>query len=179
MAARLSLPDASQLYPGSSSPSGSEREEMMRSDHLVGFALDDLRFALPLASVERVVHTVAITPLPKAPDVILGVINIQGRVVPVVDIRKRFRLPAREMTLGDHIVIAHTLSRPLALVVNVVHGVMAWSGEDRIAMEQLVPGLEYVQGIAKTQDGLVLIHDLDKLLALDEEESLQRAMVDD
>lgn len=151
---------------------------MMQSDHLVGFALDDLRFALPLISVERVVHAVAITPLPKAPGVILGVINVQGRVVPVADIRKRFRLPAREMTLSDHIVIARTPSRPLALVVNVVHGVMNWSGEDRAAMEQLVPGLEYVQGIAKTQDGLVLIHDLDRFLVLDEEESLLRAMKD-
>ena len=146
--------------------------------HLVCFALDDLHFALPLASVERVVHAVTITPLPKAPDVILGVINVQGRLMPVADVRKRFRLPAREMSLGDHIVIARTPNRPLALVVNVVHGVMTWSGEDSVAMEKLVPGLEYVQGIAKTRDGLVFIHDLDRFLAPDEEESLQRAMED-
>ncbi|MEO6321364.1 MAG: chemotaxis protein CheW [Polaromonas sp.] len=151
---------------------------MAPPDYLVGFALDGLRFALPLASVERVVHAVAITPLPKAPEVILGVINVQGRLVPVADIRKRFRLPARDIALGAHIVIARTPSRPLALVADVVHGVMTWSGEDNASLEQLVPGLEYVRGIVKTPDGLVLIHDLDRFLALDEEASLQRAMAD-
>jgi purine-binding chemotaxis protein CheW len=142
----------------------------------VGLALDDFRYALPLASVERVVRAVEITPLPEAPEVILGVINVQGRVVPVVDIRKRFGLPARALALGDHMVIASTPARPLALVADVVHGVMACSSHEIISAVDIIPGLEYVEGIAKTDEGFILIHDLDKFLALDEEVSLQRAM---
>jgi purine-binding chemotaxis protein CheW len=146
------------------------------AEHLLSFSLDTQRFALPLANVERVVHAVDITPLPNGPSVILGVINVQGRVVPVADIRKRFRLPARDLALSDHIVIARTALRPLALVADIVHGVMAWTEEDNAALERLVPGLEYVQGIARTPDGLVLIHHLDRFLALDEEAELQQAM---
>lgn len=151
---------------------------MTTPDPLLAFALDALRFALPLANVERVIHAVAITPLPNAPEVILGVINLGGRLVPVANIRQRFRLPARNMALSDHLVIARTARRPLALVVDAVHGVMPGSAQDDMTLEELVPGLEYVSGIAKTPDGLVLIHDLDRFIALDEEAALQQAMQD-
>jgi purine-binding chemotaxis protein CheW len=143
---------------------------------LVGLALDDFRYALPLASVERVVRAVEITPLPHGPDVILGIINVRGQVVPVADIRKRFGLPPRDVAPSDHIVIARTSRRPLALVADVVHGVIECDTDEVIVPAGLVPGLEYVRGIARTQDGFVLIHDLDKFLALDEERSLHRAL---
>ena len=143
---------------------------------VVCFALDDVRYALPLASVERVVRAVAVTPLPDAPEVILGVINVQGRVVPVADLRKRFRLPARNIGLNDQMLIAHTAHRPLALVADAVYGIMQCSQGEIVAMDSIVPGLEYVEGVAKTADGLILIHDLDRFLALEEEASLERAM---
>lgn len=148
----------------------------MPFDRLVGLVLDDCHYALPLASVERVVRAVAITPLPDAPDVILGVINVQGRIVPVADMRKRFRLPAREIALNDQMVIAHTHKRALALVADAVYGIVECSARDIVAMEGVIPGLEYVEGIVKMEDGLIFIHDLDKFLALDEEASLERAM---
>ena len=155
---------------GTMVPSGPER--------VVCFALDDARYAVPLASVERVVRAVAITPLPDAPGVILGVINVQGRIVPVADLRKRFRLPARDIGLNDQMLIAHTASRPLALVADAVYGIVECSQQEIVAMDSIVPGLEYVEGIAKTADGLILIHDLDRFLALEEETSLERAMRD-
>ena len=65
--------------------------EQTAPDQIVVFALDEPRYALPLSAVERVVRAVEITPLPKAPEIVLGVINMQGQVVPAVDIRKRFR----------------------------------------------------------------------------------------
>ena len=60
------------------------------------FTLDRQRYALPLSVVERVVRMIEITPVPHTPDIVLGVINAQGRVIPVVDIRRRFRLPTRQ-----------------------------------------------------------------------------------
>lgn len=72
---------------------------MVTANPVVVLMLDDIRYAVALTSVERVVRAVEITPLPNAPDIVLGVINVQGRVVPVVDIRKRFRLPARAISV--------------------------------------------------------------------------------
>lgn len=149
---------------------------MVTANPVVALMLDDIRYALPLSSVERVVRAVEITPLPDAPAVILGVINVQGRVVPVVDIRRRFRLPARAISVGDQLVIAHTPNRCLALLADAVQGVVECPADDIVPPHDILSDLHYVTGVAKLADGLLLIHDLDEFLALDEERSLEEAL---
>src|SRR5271157_2301250 len=73
--------------------------------HVV-FTLDGLFYAVSLSVVSRVIRAVEITPLPKAPSIVLGVINLGGRIIPVVNIRKRFRLPERELELTDQLIVA-------------------------------------------------------------------------
>jgi len=79
---------------------------------LVVFTLDDRRYGLALSAVERAVRMVDVTPLPQAPQIVLGVVNVQGRVVPVVNLRRRFRLPERDFALADQLLIARTARRP-------------------------------------------------------------------
>lgn len=140
------------------------------------FSLDNQRYALKLSVVDRVVRMVAIIPLPKAPDIVLGVVNYQGRVIPVINIRRRFNLPEKEIALTDQLVIAHTSRRPVALVADAVHDVIASSAQTLIETENILPGVEYVAGVVKLKDGLVLIHDLDTFLSLEEESSLNQAL---
>jgi purine-binding chemotaxis protein CheW len=149
---------------------------MKNLNHLIVFALDRQRYALPLPVVDRVVRMVAITPLPKAPDIVLGVVNIQGRVIPVIDMRRRFRLPEREIALTDQLVVAHTMRRPVALVADAVQDVITCAEQSLIAAENILPQVEYVEGVVKLTDGLILIHDLDKFLSLEEESSLDQAL---
>lgn len=145
---------------------------------IVVFTLDARRYGLPLHAVQRIVRIVDITPLPKAPAIVLGIVNVQGRIVPVVDLRRRFRLPERRPVLSDHLVIAETPRRPLAFIADEVRGVERCPDHELTAPEGVVPGLEYLAGIARRRDGLVLIHDLSKFLGLDEEEVLERALND-
>jgi Chemotaxis signal transduction protein len=149
---------------------------MKASDFLIIFIMGDQRYALPLHAVERVVRMVAITLLPKAPDIILGVVNFQGRVIPVINMRRRFCLPDREIALTDQLVVAHTARRPVALVADAVLDVIACSAQNLIATENILPKVEYVEGVVKLADGLILIHDLDKFLSLEEESSLDQAL---
>jgi purine-binding chemotaxis protein CheW len=140
------------------------------------FALGDPRFALPLSIVEKVVRAVEITPLPRAPRIVLGLINEHGRTIPVVDIRALFRLPARETGLGDRFIILRTPRRVLALAVDRVIGISD-SSDGRV--ESAGPALsfaEHLRGIAQLDDGIVLIYDLDGLLSLDEEALLDAAL---
>jgi purine-binding chemotaxis protein CheW len=74
---------------------------MNRFFPLVVFTLDARRYAVPLSTVERIIRAVEITPLPQAPEIVLGVINVQGRIIPVVNTRKRFRLPECDIRLSD------------------------------------------------------------------------------
>lgn len=143
---------------------------------LVVFSLDDSRYALPLEAVERVVRVVDITALPKAPEIILGVVNVQGRVIAVANVRKRFRLSEREPALSDQLVIARTPRRPVALIVDEVMGVLEYSQSEATPAQRIVPGIDYAAGVVKLSDGMVLIHDLGRFLSLDEERDLDEAM---
>ena|SRR3989338_588828 len=149
---------------------------MKETDSLLVFMLGDQHYAIPLPAVDRVVRMVAITPLPEAPEIVLGAVNIQGRVIPVINMRRRFRLPEREIALTDQLVVAHTARRPVALVADAVLGVIACPEQSLIAAENIVPGIEYLAGVIKLDDGLILIHDLDKFLSLEEENFLAHAL---
>ncbi len=143
------------------------------------FTLDEPMYALPLSAVERVVRAVEITPLPKAPGIVLGAINAQGRVIPVVDMRRRFRLPAREMLPDDRFIIARTARRLVALAADDVAGVHECSPGEMVIAADALPFAGYLQGVAKLEEGLVLITDLDAFLSLDEESLLDAALAGD
>ncbi len=148
----------------------------MLPNRLLLFVLSDQRYGVPLHAVERVVRAVEITPLPKAPDIVLGLVNVQGRVIPVVDMRRRFRLPRRDLALTDQMVIARTSRRAVALVADAVTGVIEYVERDSDEAREVLPGLQYVEGVVKLDDGLILIHDLDKFLSLEEDAALDRAV---
>ena len=167
---------------------------------LVLFTLDGQTFALELTSVQRVVRALEVTPLPNAPAVILGVVNVQGEIASVVSLRHRFRLPTREITLSDQFILVNrttsaTLSalvpalmptlaitpppantRTLALVVDSVAGIVTVEKESIAVGEAIVPSLGSVQGVAKLADGLILIHNLERCLSLHEEQMLDNAL---
>ncbi len=147
---------------------------MDTSDKLVVFTLDEQQYALHLSVVHRVVRMVEITPLPKAPEIIHGVIDMQGHIIPVVNIRKRFRLPEREVRMNDQLIIAYTSKRTVAIAADAVESVVEHTGI--VPAEEVVPGLEYVEGVTRLEGGIVLIHDLDRFLSLDEEKLLDDAM---
>jgi len=149
---------------------------MKTSSLVVGLMLEGQRYALYLAQVERVIRAVEVIALPGAPGVIVGVINIQGQVVPVINIRKRFGLPDREIALSDHMVVAHTSRRKVVLLVDGTIGVMELLKDQLISGEGILPDMEYVEGVAKLEDGLILIHNLDTFLALEEENALDQAL---
>ena len=143
----------------------------------VAFTLDEGHYALDLSAVERIIQTVEITLLPEAPDIVLGVINIHGKIIPVVNIRRRFHLPEKDIEPTNRLIIAHTLKRTVALVVDVVLGVIE-TPEDRVVKaDTVLPGMDYVQGVVKMEDGMILIHDLNKFLSLEEEKTLDTAII--
>jgi purine-binding chemotaxis protein CheW len=149
---------------------------MNRVQQLVIFTLDEQRYALSLSAVERAVRMVEITAMPQTPEIVLGVINAQGRIIPVVDIRRRFRLPARQPHPSDQLLIARTSKRAVALVVDAVSEVITLSGQEVVTGEMILAHLDYVTGVVKRPDGLILIHDLDRFLSLEEERALHDAI---
>lgn len=143
---------------------------------LVVFFLDGRRYALPLASVTRIVYAAEVTPLPNAPAIVLGALDLQGDVIPVLNVRRRFQLPEREIGVNDRFLIALTRRRTVALVVDEAQGVIEHAQSAIVSASLITPGIEQFQGVVKLADGLVLIHDLEKFLSLDEADMLDQAM---
>ncbi len=165
----------------------------MRNELLI-FRLSRQLCALPLSVVERIVRVVEIHPLPKSPEVVLGLINVRGRAIPVLNVRKLFRLPWNEIAMSDQIIIAHSSGRTLGLLVDNTEGLREYREEDVIASEELFPGIEYLEGVVKLRDGgpiqtmnesprghwgaggIVYIYDLDRFLSLEEKAVLDRLL---
>lgn len=142
------------------------------SYQLVAFILDEQRCALPLAAVQRVVQMVEVTPFPKALEVVLGVIDFQGSIIPVMSMRKRFGRAEPEARLSDHLIVANMGARTVALVVNSVTGVVERTTEQVTDIEKIVPGAQYVDGMTRLEDGILFVHDLDRFLSKKEEREL-------
>lgn len=140
------------------------------------FTLDSLRLGIPLAAVERVVPAVEITPLPGAPEPVAGVFNLQGQVVPVLDLRRRFRLPQRATIPEDHVVIVHSAGRLLGVLVDEAQDVVDFDLETITRPDLVVEGFEHIQGIVRLKDGLLMINDPERFLDLHGSRMLANAL---
>jgi purine-binding chemotaxis protein CheW len=136
----------------------------MRSQ-LVVFTLDAQLYALPLSSVQRVVRMVEVTPLPNAPEIVLGVIDVHGSIIPVMSMRRRFGRPEPEASVSGQLIVADTDTRRVALVVTSVNGVIERTVEEETEAEKIVPGAQYVEGIFTLEGGIVFIHNVDRFLS--------------
>jgi purine-binding chemotaxis protein CheW len=145
-------------------------------NQLVAFTLNRQPYALRLASVRQVLRMVEVTPLPKAPEIVLGVVSLHGAVVPVLSIRRRLGLTEREANLSDQLIVADSACRIVALVVDAVIGVVERPTEEITEAETIVPGAQYVEGIASLDKDILFIHDLDLFLSPQEESQLHDAL---
>jgi purine-binding chemotaxis protein CheW len=128
------------------------------------FRIDEQWYGVPLQAVERVVRLVAITPAPQAPVLVLGVIDLQGTIVPVLDLRRRLELPDRLPTLDDRMIVVSAGSHRLAFVVDEVAGLLRPDVDRMTSAEDIGSGMSCLSAVAKTDTGMVLLLDLEHLL---------------
>ena len=144
----------------------------------VVFTLDDQKFALHLGAVEKIAQAAEIIPLPKAPDIVMGVINVQGRIVPVVNIRRRFRLSERDINVKDHFIVCRANQLNVAILVDAVLDIIECSEKDIIGQANILTDIEYIEGVVKSAEGMILIHDLDKFLSGKESDMISHMIQD-
>lgn len=149
---------------------------MSSINKLLVFALSDLLCALRLSDVERVLRAVEISSVPKAPEIVKGLVNIRGSVIPVLNICKLLRLPEMEMALDDHIIIALTATRPVAIHVGNVIGVVEFNEQDILAPEELYSDIEYLTGVTILKDRIIYIYDLDRFLTAEDRSGIERLL---
>lgn len=137
---------------------------MGNSQYLV-FLIDDQKFAFPSGEVVEVSPVVSITPLTLAHPMVEGVINYRGSVIPVLDLRAQFGLPVMAVRLHDHLIVAKSEGRLVAMRVDKALELTQVEEREIQPALGLVAGPPTLAGVARLSSGLVLIHDLAGLLS--------------
>jgi purine-binding chemotaxis protein CheW len=139
------------------------------------FEVSARRFGLSADALREVTRAVAIAPLPKAPRIIEGIINFRGTLIPVLDIRQRFGLPSTPVLPGQHFIVAQAGERLVVLRVDRALDIVAVDADSLIPVSAVAPGTQHVSGLARLPDGVLVIHDLERFLSLEEDRQLERA----
>jgi purine-binding chemotaxis protein CheW len=145
---------------------------------LLTFHLGTERFAVPAADVREVVRAVAITPLPAAPGVVEGAVDVRGEIVPVLDLRQRLGMFAKPLTADEHLVIASAGTRRIAFRVDQADDLVEIDSQAVSASSAVSPTLRYTAGVVPHVDGTLVIPDLAGFLSAWETNALERALSD-
>lgn len=152
---------------GGSALSGSELQ-------VVTFNLGKEEFAVPILQIQEINRLVEITRVPKSPNFVEGVINLRGKVIPVLDLRKRFGLQESELGKFARIVVVNMDGRMIGLIVDSVSEVLRLSDSAIEPAPPIVAGIdaEYIRGLGKIDGRLLILLDLSKILTQDEHREL-------
>ena len=132
---------------------------------LVGFRLDNEDYAIAITKIQEIILMKPITRIPQVPDFIEGLINLRGSVIPIVNLRKRFGLPAREVDDETRTIVVNIHDKTVGCIVDAVTQVM------RINRDQIQPpplsvlavAHQYIAGLARLEDRLLIILDIERL----------------
>ncbi len=153
-----------------------EEEKKNTSDvlQLVSFKIGEEEFGITILAVQEIIKLIDITTVPNASEHIAGVINLRGRIIPVVHLRKRFGLPTVEATKNTRIIVVEINDKTIGFIVDEVNEVLRISTDITEKPPELVASVnsEYITDVAKLDDRLLILLDLEKALSNDELEEL-------
>jgi purine-binding chemotaxis protein CheW len=135
---------------------------------LVVLELDDREFALPIEDIAEILQMVLITPVPEVPSWVAGVVNLRGRVIPVIDLRTRLGIEPRPPRLNTPILIAEQGTRKLGLIADAVSDVIAIEDDALERPEEMAPAeghADAMSAIAQVGERLIVVLDLARVTA--------------
>jgi purine-binding chemotaxis protein CheW len=136
----------------------------------LGFRLDEETFGFELLSVREIIRLTDITPIPRAPVYLRGIINLRGKIIPVVDLRKKFGLAPRKDTDVSCIIVVDIGNTETGVVVDRVAQVLSFE-TDQIEQPPSFSSsgeTDYILGIGKSEEKVVVLLDVAKIMAADE-----------
>ena len=158
--------DAQQELDATATAVAAQQEEQLH--HLVTFSLGREEYGVEISSVQEIIRATDITPVPGAPVHVRGVINLRGKIIPVVDLRSRFRMPPGEATDARRIIVIELNGKRLGMQVDAVSQVIKLSSAiiEEIPEEAITLDQNFISGVAKLEGRLIVILDLNRALLL-------------
>jgi purine-binding chemotaxis protein CheW len=150
---------------------------MAKNIQMVVFNIGKELYGVGIDAVHEIVKVPDITEVPDAPSFLEGVINLRGKIVPVVDLRKRMRLAGAERTKSSRVLITENDKRLVGLLVDAVSEVLKLAPESVEAPPEMISsiGVEYITGVAKVEGRLIIILNLQKVMSIEDMRNIGRA----
>jgi len=144
---------------------------------LVTFGLGSEEFAVDILAVQEINRMMALTRVPQSPPEVEGVINLRGKIIPVVDLRKRFGLPATDKSEQSRIVVVEVHARTIGFIVDRVSEVLRISGKIVEPAPSMVCSVDadFIAGVGKLEDRLLILLDLGRLFSVEQIEAAKAA----
>lgn len=141
---------------------------------LVTFRLGNEEFSLDILKVQEIIRHMNLTRVPRTPDFVDGVINLRGKVIPVLDLRKRFGLPDGERTDETRIIVVDIEGRTVGFKVDAVSEVLRLPADTVEPPPSIVSGTEseYIKGVGKLDGRLLILLDISKILSRSERDAI-------
>ncbi len=148
-----------------------QTEELLQ---LVSFSIGQEEFGLDIQRIQEINRMVEITRVPNSPDFVSGVINLRGKVIPVVDLRKRFGFPGKESDKNTRIIVVELGGSVVGFIVDAVREVIRIPKSVTEPPPPIIAGIgsEYVTAVGKLEDRLLILLDLERILQAKEKEQL-------
>ena len=141
---------------------------------LVSFTIGDEEFGVDILKVQEINRMNQITHVPNAPEYVSGVMNLRGKVIPVIDLRQRFHLGRRDHDKDTRIIVVELKSRVIGFVVDAVNEVLRIPKSVTEPPPSMVAGIgsEYITAVGKLEDRLLILIDLEKVLLVEEQQEV-------
>ena len=141
---------------------------------LVTFSIGEEEFGVDILKVQEIIRTMEITKVPRAQDFVEGVINLRGKVIPIIDLRRRFGLDSKPHDKHTRIIVIEINNMIVGFVVDSVSEVLRIPAGTVEPPPPVVAGVEseYISGVGKLEDRLLILLDLDRLLSRADIEAL-------
>ncbi len=142
---------------------------------LVSFKIGNEEFGIDILKVQEIIRLMAITQIPNSPDFVVGVINLRGRVIPVIDLRVKLGLPSIDHNSSTRVVVVEINQTTVGFIVDAVSEVLRIPKSITEAPPAIVAGIEseYITSIAKLEDRLLIFLDLERVLTVIEKKSIE------
>ena len=141
-----------------------------QSTQLVSFSVGNESYGVNISKVQEIIRMPEITQLPQTEDYIKGNINLRGNIIPIIDMRTRFHMDTREYSEITRVIVLSIKDKLIGLIVDSVSKVLELDTAEVEEAPDIINGLskEYIQGVGKVDENMIIILDTDKVLTAEE-----------
>ena len=156
----------------------SSKHNVALSDQLqlVSFHIGDEEFAVDILNIQGINRMVEVTKVPNAPDYVEGIINLRGKVIPIIDLRKRLGLPKKPYDKDTRFIVVEINNKVIGFIVDSVNEVLRINSSITEPPPPVVSGIdsEFITAVGKLEDRLLILLDIEKILSSAEKKELSK-----